>query len=409
MIRKSQTPHSTMRLAVLTSHPIQYYAPLFRELARQLELHVFFAHRVTPAQQAEAGFNNAFDWDVDLTSGYAHSYLRNVADKPSAAHFAGCDTPDIGSDLQRLGRVDGLLTFGWYLKSFLQGLWAAKRMRIPILVRGDSHLDTPRSSLKRKAKEIAYPLFLRRYDAALYVGARSRAYYEHYRYPAERLFFSPHCVDTEWFSSRATTEAGLALRERLGIGAQENVVLFAGKLVPFKRPLDAVDACAALARDGMPVHLVVAGSGELESAMRERAAAMGTSIHMLGFQNQTAMPAAYAAANVLVLPSDGRESWGLVSNEAQACGVPVVVSDACGCAPDLAADGVAGKSYPLGDVGAVADAIGTTLTRPPERHKLDKLSRAYSVKAAGGGIVEALGWLAGNAGSSARHHRGTAC
>ncbi|HEX5959497.1 MAG TPA: hypothetical protein VFY92_12685, partial [Hyphomicrobiaceae bacterium] len=64
-----------MRLAVLASHPVQYYGPLFRALARTLDLHVYFAHRASPGEQARAGFGTAFDWDVDLTSGYAHSFL----------------------------------------------------------------------------------------------------------------------------------------------------------------------------------------------------------------------------------------------------------------------------------------------------------------------------------------------
>src|SRR6186713_2634943 len=58
------------RIGFLISHPIQYYAPIFRELARRCELTVFFAHRQTAEQQARAGFGVAFEWDIDLLSGY---------------------------------------------------------------------------------------------------------------------------------------------------------------------------------------------------------------------------------------------------------------------------------------------------------------------------------------------------
>ena len=68
-----------LRLAVLASHPVQYYAPMFQELARRLELEVFYAHQATPDQQAAAGFGQAFEWDVDLLSGYRHTFLKNVA------------------------------------------------------------------------------------------------------------------------------------------------------------------------------------------------------------------------------------------------------------------------------------------------------------------------------------------
>jgi glycosyltransferase involved in cell wall biosynthesis len=98
------------------------------------------------------------------------------------------------------------------------------------------------------------------------------------------------------------------------------------------------------------------------------------------------MPAAYAAADCLALPSDGRESWGLVANEALACIRPVIVSNACGCAPDLARDGTAGRTFPTGDPHALADAIGNLATSPPPPAAIAALSEAYSLKAAVAGI-----------------------
>jgi glycosyltransferase involved in cell wall biosynthesis len=376
-----------VRLAVVTSHPIQYYAPLFRTLAREIDLHVFFAHRSTPEQQAAAGFGQAFDWDVDLTGGYAHSFLRNVADDPGPHHFAGCDTPEIGERL-KAGRFDAVLLLGWHLKSLLQALWAAKRLGVPAMVRGDSQLDTPRSPLKRLVKAAAYPVFLRQFDAALYVGERSRAYYAHYGYPERRLFASPHCVDNAWFAARATPAARAELRDRLGIARDAPLVLFAGKLLPFKRPLDVVEAVATLRRDGLPAEVLVAGSGALEGEMRARAAELGAPLHMLGFQNQSAMPAAYAAADVLALPSES-ETWGLVCNEALACGRPIVVSDAVGCAQDLAADGRAGRIHRLGDTADLAAALAEVLRRPPAAADITERADRHSLEAAAAGVIAA--------------------
>jgi glycosyltransferase involved in cell wall biosynthesis len=375
-----------VRLAIVVSHPIQYYSPLFRELARHVDLHVFFGQWVSAEQQARAGFGQAFEWDVDLTDGFAWSRLRNVAPRPGPDHFFGSDTPDIGAEL-RDGGFDAVLVLGWYLKTFVQAAWAAKRLGLPVMARGDSHLGTPRGALVRWVKAVTYPGLLRAFDAALYVGVRSRAYYEHYGYPSDRLFFSPHCVDTAWFADRATAESGRALRTRLGVGGGETVVLFAGKLVDLKRPLDIIEA---VARQGAPpVHVVVAGSGELAAAMTARAAALGVNLHLLGFLNQTQMPSAYAAANVLVLPST-RETWGLVANEALACGTPIILADTVGCAPDLAADGRVGRVFPVGDVAALAHAIGEVVRRPPSRGEIAAKSRAYGLAPAVAGIVDAL-------------------
>jgi glycosyltransferase involved in cell wall biosynthesis len=381
-----------VRLAFVTSHPIQYYAPLFRALAQRVDLVVFFAHRALASDQAKAGFGVEFDWDSSLLSGYSYEVLRNVARRPGLDHFSGCDTPDIGNCF-REGRFDTVLVQGWYLKSFLQAVFAAKRQRIPLVVRGDSHLDTPRSALKRTAKSAVYPAFFRLFDAALHVGERSRAYWRHYRYPTSQLFFSPHCIDADWFATRATAEARAELRARLNIGVNAKVALFAGKLVSFKRPIDVIAAIARLKADGRDLRLIVAGAGPLEKEISETARKAGVPIHMLGFCNQSVMPRAYAAADFLVLPSDGRETWGLVANEALACGRPVVLSDAVGSAPDLAVDGTAGRVFPVSDVRALAQTIGELLDRPPSLAAIAAKSAAYSLDRAAEGILGACAFV----------------
>jgi glycosyltransferase involved in cell wall biosynthesis len=376
-----------MRLAVAVSHPVQYYAPVFRALAERCDLHVFYGQQLTPQQQGADGFRAAFTWDVDLLSGYASTTLHNVSRTPGTESFGNCDTPEIGARL-REGRFDCVLVMGWYLKCYMQALLAAKLLHLPVLVRGDSHLDTKRSTVKRRAKAVINPVFLRLFDGAVYVGQKSRAFYERYRYPAHRLFFSPHCVDNEWFAARATAEARARIRGTRGIGPETFVVLFAGKLVPFKRPLDVIAAAAICRAQGRAVEVMAAGSGELDAEMRARAHLSGVPLHMLGFCNQTEMPPAYAAADALVLPSDGRETWGLVANEALACGRPVMVSDACGCAPDLAADGTAGRIVPLGDIEGLAGAIGGMIDQPPDASDIRARAERYSVARAVDGIID---------------------
>jgi glycosyltransferase involved in cell wall biosynthesis len=208
------------------------------------------------------------------------------------------------------------------------------------------------------------------------------------------LFFSPHCVDAAWFATRATRQARAELRARLGIGSEAKVALFAGKLVPFKRPTDLISAAARLRAEGRDLCILVAGAGPLEREMSAAAVVVGVPIHMLGFCNQTMMPKAYAAADVLVLPSDGRETWGLVANEALACGRPVVLSSAVGSAPDLAGDGLAGRMFPVGNIAALADVTAKVLDCPPLPGAIEAKSAAYSVENATGGILRACAFVA---------------
>src|SRR6266545_790201 len=149
------------RIGFLVSHPIQYYAPIFRELARRCDLTVCFAHRQTPEQQARAGFGVAFDWDVDLLSGYDSRFLVNVARHPSTGRFAGCNTPDIAEEMAR-GRFDAFVVPGWALRCYWQAVQACRRLGVAVLVRGDSQLGSQRSAAVRLAKNLAFPRLLRR-------------------------------------------------------------------------------------------------------------------------------------------------------------------------------------------------------------------------------------------------------
>ena len=376
-----------LRLAVVASHPVQYYAPIFRDLSTKLDLTVYYTQEATAKQQANAGFGTSFSWDIDLRGGYKSELLKNVSPDPNPSRFSGADTPGVRKVL-RDNDFDAVLVIGWYLKAFLQAILAAKLSGLPVIVRGDNQIGMPGGMLKRVVRSIGLPVFLRLFNAACYVGVNNRAYYEKYAYPGHRLFKSPHAVDTERFSTGATAEAREGLRARLGVG-NEPLVLFAGKLVDFKRPLDAVDALAYLRERGISASLMVVGSGLLEESITARALELDVPIFCLGFQNQTQMPAVYAAADVLLLPSTSRETWGLVANEALASGTPVVLSESVGSAPDLAADGYVGRSFSTGDIVKAADALALTIRNPPDLVSIEEVSDRYSIEAASDGIIAA--------------------
>lgn len=354
-----------MRLAILTSHPIQYYTPWYRELARLCDLTVFFAHRPTPSEQGE-GFGTAFSWDVDLLSGYGHEFLPNRATAPGSSHYRGCDTPSIRERLAA-GGFEALIVTGWHLRSYWQGVRAAKRLGIPVFVRGDSQLGTPRPLWKRFGKELAYRLLLRRFDGFLCTGQRNRAYLRHYGVPESKLHDAPHFVDNEAFRGKAAAADRSAVRRKWGVPEDATVALFVGKFIPKKRPADLLEALARMPAARRPVAVLV-GSGELEENLRTRARELGVPAVFAGFHNQNELPAAYAAADVLVLPSDGGETWGLVVNEAMACGIPAIVSEACGCAPDLIEEGITGFRFPCGDLEGLARALETFMSMAEAEH-----------------------------------------
>ncbi len=386
------------RLAIVVTHPIQYYAPLYRELARRHEVRVFFAHRQDAAGQAAAGFGVAFEWDVPLTDGYDHTWLNNVSSRPGLHWAGGCDTPELAG-LIHPKNFDAVIVNGWNHKCYQQAIRAAWSNGVAVFSRGDSQLGTPRSWWKRLAKELPYRLLLPRFSGHLCTGKRNHDYFRHYGVPEARLFSSPHFVDTDFFSTRAAEARReghcAALRVEWGVPAGARVLLFAGKFIAKKRPQDFITACVALMRQAShsDVHAVLVGDGPMRGELESLAAAMPGRIHFAGFRNQSELPACYAAGEALVLCSDGAETWGLVVNEAAACGLPVVVSDAAGCGPDMVAGGSTGVLFPCGDTDALTGAMAQALdlARLPEfPAALAKINASHSCTAAADGVDAAL-------------------
>ena len=239
------------------------------------------------------------------------------------------------------------------------------------------------------AKALSFPLLLRFFNGYLYVGQRHREYLLHYGAPADRSFFSPHCVDNEAF--RIAAQAARQAATTAGRDPGVKRLLFVGKLIERKRPGDLVRAAALLRKRGCPVEVAFAGSGELRQVLEQEASAAAVPVRFLGFVNQSELPAVYASADLLVLPSDSHESWGLVVNEAMACGVAAVVSDVVGCGPDLVEGGATGEVFPVGDVEALATAIETALALPKEaaRRNISVRMQIYSPKCAAEGIMDA--------------------
>ena len=383
-----------MRLGILVSHPIQYYSPWFRALAQRLDLEVFYAYKGSPGQQADAGFGVPFEWDIDLLSGYSHSFLHNVSRKPGTNSYDGCDTPEIGGIIQALG-FDAFIVCGWYLKSYWQAVRACRRNDVPVFARGDSQLNTERSLLKRAVKQVTHRKSLRHFDGFLSVGRRNREYLLHYGVPADRIFFVPHFVDNEWFAARAETERRGRQQTREGWEATDStfVVLFVGKFISEKRPADLLEAVGLIAKDDTDIVAVFVGAGELEPELRRLASRLAVRARFEGFHNQTELPRFYAGADCLVLPS-GSETWGLVVNEGMACGLPAIVSDAVGCSPDLIEEGRTGFSFSVGDVKALAHKLRLAVSLRNSGFDfapfLDEKLRLYSIDAAVNGTLDAI-------------------
>ena len=364
------------RLAVFNSHPIQYFAPLYKKLAAQsdIDLTVFYGSRQGVERgRLDDGFGAEVVWDVPLLEGYRHEFLRNWRRDRTVNGFFAQIIPLILARVAR-GRFDAIIVHGHNSATNLMAIAAAKMTGTRVFMRGETHLRLQRSGVKSAIRGPLMRAFYSACDACLYIGSLNRSFYEAHGVDSRRLFFVPYTVDNERFAQEAEASRGdrKNLRSSLGIGEHAVVVVFASKLIARKRPMDLLEAYTRVRDAGSRVELMFVGSGELEDALRARVRELGLKgVHFPGFVNQRDLPRYFAAADVFVLPSEN-EPWGLIVNEAMCAGLAVVTTSDVGAAADLVRNGETGFVYPSGDVGALADILTNLAKEVPLRTRVAK-------------------------------------
>jgi glycosyltransferase involved in cell wall biosynthesis len=358
------------RLAIISTHPIQYYAPLFRRLSARdgLDVHVFYGWEGPSTGDYDPGFEEDVTWDIPLLDGYPHTFLKNESGDPGTHHFRGIVTPDLVPSIEDWD-PDAVLVFGWNYWSHL-GALRHFHGRVPVFFRGDSTLLDETPGPRQWGRRLFLRWVYRHVDRALYVGQNNRAYFEAHGLSDDQFTWVPHVIENARFAEASDAEEkAKQWRKEIGILSDAPVILFAGKLGKKKAPDVLLDAFLQL--EHKEAHLAVVGSGPMEDTLKAQAADHPR-VHFLGFQNQSRMPVVYRLGDVFVLPSRGPgETWGLAVNEAMACGRPVVVTERVGCATDLV-DEANGRVVPAEDADALRRALDGLLA---DRDRLRAMGR----------------------------------
>jgi glycosyltransferase involved in cell wall biosynthesis len=361
-------------LVVITTHPIQYQVPLWQALARdgRIPFEVWFMthHAVEASHDVE--FGKSFAWDLEMLAGYPHRLMKTAAGATPTT-FRACRFVEPLAPMLRRASASVVWIQGWQVMAYWQAAWAARAAGCKLWLRAESNNLAPVSWWKKPIKRIALGSMFSRVDQFFCIGSANKELYLDYGVQEARLSPGPYSIDNERFAAQAAAlrPERSAIRRRWGIAEDAFCVMFCGKFIPKKNPLDLLAAAMlALARTPQ-LHLLLVGSGELGGALRdcsnvvfdvEAAVIAGgpraslPRASFVGFLNQTDISRAYVAADCLVLPSDFGETWGLVVNEAMASGLPCIISDRCGSAQDIGAIG-ANTVFPFGDTGRLATEI----------------------------------------------------
>jgi len=377
----SRSAARPIRLAILLSHPVPYFAPVFRELAKRQNIHLTVVYcRLDGAEvYFDPEFARDIRWDTPLLEGYRYKALRSPRSprtKGPLAYFA----PGIVSEL-KADNYDALIVFGWaYLTCWL-AFAKARWESIPWMLYGDTSVtyEKEKRGVKGWLRRMLLHALFKRTSAFLTSGAFNRLFYESHGVHARATFDVPFAIDDDLFSNgaRLACTRRAEIRRSLGIPVGAIVLLFVGKLASHKRPHDLLEVLENLRRESLNLAAVFVGDGPLRKALESEAASRGiANAFFPGFKNQLELPPIYAVSDVLVLPSS-REAKALVTNEAMACGLPVIVSDrtAVWGPSELVRDGENGFVFPTGDLKALTGAVRRLVTDAPLRQRMGKRSR----------------------------------
>lgn len=382
---------------VIETHPVQYHAPVYRMVreAHGIPVTVIYGSDFSVAGYRDKEFDASFSWDVDLTSGNEVRFLSRV-NEGGARSFDQVSSRGLARTLQA-ARPSAVLLTGYSRLFNIAAFYVARRTGQPLLFRAETSdhaaaRDTAKSAIRDWTLRRFYSLCAR----VLPIGSHSYAHYRRLGVPEDKMIFAPYCVNTAPFRCDETDREYLRPGTRTEIGLKKNdvAILFSGKLSERKG-----------------VHILIAAARLLPPALRERAvlvflgsgpeqASLAASCQsdpvvralFPGFRNQRALSPWYHAADMLVLPSLRFETWGLVVNEALHHGVPCVVSDAVGCAPDLIEDGRSGAIAKAGSPESLAGAIVRTANRLSNsaiRFECRKKVSGFSLHHAADGIARA--------------------
>lgn len=327
---------------VVVSHPIQYHAVLWRELAKieALDFEVFFCSDHGQGISVDKDFGLAFKWDVPLKEGYKSKTFKNYGF--GNGFFKYINPGLIFSVLFNKNDIvyfHGVSNFTAYLVFWISKFKAAKT-----IIRNIAHLQDFEhyGGLRYRLKDLIFGNIFRTASHCLYIGTHNKTFYKSFHVNDEKLKHAPHVVDNDFFQKRQLSkEKSIEFRKELGIGNHEVVILFCGKLIPKKQPemlLKAFD----MANFNQDATLLFVGEGILSDRLKNQSIAINKTdkkqVKFLGFKNQSELPSMYSISDVLALPSFHQETWGLVVNEALNFSLSIIVSDNVGCGPNLVED-----------------------------------------------------------------------
>lgn len=359
------------RVLYVLGHPTQYFSPVLRLLAEhpRLDITAAFCRMRGAKPGLDPEFGTTIQWDIPLLDGF--SWLEVPNKGTDSEGFWGLYNPGLWK-LVRTGNFDAIVCLTGYIRASFWILWfASKLSRSAFLFGTDTTTLRPRDGSRWKVpvKRVFWPLLYRLATQVTAPSSGTRALMLSLGIPKDRITMAPNVVDNDWWTAQSAIVDRESVRASWGAGSDTSVILFCGKLQPWKRPQDLLKA---FAQANLPDSLLIfAGEGAQREYLEKESKQQNVfdRVRFLGFVNQSRLPSVYTASDLQVLPSE-YEPFGMVINEAMLCGCVTAASDQVGAIGDLILPVDPMLVYRCGDVGALSSLLLRVLS---DRTRLEKL------------------------------------
>jgi glycosyltransferase involved in cell wall biosynthesis len=372
--------NSDVQILYVLSHPIQYFTPLLKQMANKFDLRVAYLSKVGIGEGIDFGFGHRVVWDEPLLEGYSSFFVKNYSKSNYLDNrFFNLINPGIIKVLLQ-SKENIVIINGWSYSTNWLIFLICKVLNKKVWLRAESPLN---QELKKSPKVLFLKRIVLRHilfrffiDKFLYIGTQNKLFYKYYRVSESRLIYTPYATDNQKFrlKHKELTHQKDAIKENLSIPTNHKVILYSGKYIAKKRPMDLVKAFE-LMENSQNITLVLMGEGGLRGEMEEYIRFKKIqNVFLTGFINQSKISEYYSIADVFIMCSGVGETWGLSVNEAMNFKLPIVVSETCGCSTDLVQNGINGFTYKEGDVCALSEAIECIINNDDLREKMGNKS-----------------------------------
>lgn len=367
------------RLAIIVSHPIQHFCPLYANWAKNdlWEIKVFFASNAGAKPYFDENFKKMITWEGLRLEQFAHEFLNGEQDIPVNA---STDASNLANSLQTFA-PDAVLTYGYDQRLQRRAKRWAISQGIPVIYFADSELRQQRSIIKQWLKKLWLPYYFQEITSFLVTGNANEVYYVHYGVPQSKMIRSSYPIDRDLYEDAWNNRENLSasIRAKYEIPVDSVVVSMAGKLIDRKRQIDLIHALSKV--KNCHITLLLIGTGEKEEAWKIAASEIKHHrIIFAGFIEAHHLPAYYAASDIYAHVSEA-EPHSVAVSEAIYMGCPVIISHTCGSygMDDDVQVGVNGYVFPCKNIDQLAQKIEHLATNYELRNSMSTQSNLIAV------------------------------